>query len=272
MPVPSMRPTAALLHARGRTGRLPAKRDSVTRLSAAPSARHQSCQHTNSEVQRTSARMCCARPRSWSRSHPTPLFASYARVDSPTNHRDGETCASSETRAAGGPKGVESMALTVRPRGAAGSTHPTVLGERFVDALAYATRVHRGQTRRDSPYVAHLLRVAGLVLEDGGTENEAIGALLHDAAEDQGGHERLADIRRRYGARGRRHRRRVHRQPRAAAASSGTRARSSTSSTWRRRRPARCACRSPTRSTTSAACCTSCAMRTAGPWRLKPRR
>jgi len=74
-----------------------------------------------------------------------------------------------------------------------------MLGERFVDALAYAARVHRAQTRRDSPYMGHLLRVAGLVLEDGGTEDEAIGALLHDAAEDQGGYRRLVDIRRRYG-------------------------------------------------------------------------
>jgi (p)ppGpp synthase/HD superfamily hydrolase len=73
------------------------------------------------------------------------------------------------------------------------------LGERFADALGYATSVHRGQTRRGSPYVGHLLRVAGLVLEDGGSEDEAIAALLHDAAEDQGGRGRLQDIRARYG-------------------------------------------------------------------------
>ena len=76
---------------------------------------------------------------------------------------------------------------------------PAVLSDRFEDALSYATRVHRGQTRRGRPFVAHLLRVAGLVLEDGGSENEAIAALLHDAAEDQGGRRRLQDIRRRYG-------------------------------------------------------------------------
>ena len=63
----------------------------------------------------------------------------------------------------------------------------------------YATRVHRRQTRRGRPYVAHLLRVAGIVLDDGGTEDEAIAALLHDAAEDQGGHRRLREIRARYG-------------------------------------------------------------------------
>ena len=77
----------------------------------------------------------------------------------------------------------------------------TELGERFVDALGYATRIHSGQMRRsdEQPYIAHLLRVAGLVIQDGGSEDEAIAALLHDAAEDQGGLERLEDIRKRYG-------------------------------------------------------------------------
>jgi (p)ppGpp synthase/HD superfamily hydrolase len=37
------------------------------------------------------------------------------------------------------------------------------------------------------------------VLENGGSEDEAIAALLHDAPEDQGGLERLADIRTRFG-------------------------------------------------------------------------
>jgi (p)ppGpp synthase/HD superfamily hydrolase len=82
---------------------------------------------------------------------------------------------------------------------AADSAPETELSERFADALVYATRVHRHQTRRGRPYVAHLLRVAGLVLDDGGSEDEAIAALLHDAAEDQGGHRRLREIRARYG-------------------------------------------------------------------------
>jgi (p)ppGpp synthase/HD superfamily hydrolase len=75
------------------------------------------------------------------------------------------------------------------------------LGERFVDALGYATRVHSGQLRGsdEQPYIGHLLRVAGLVIQDGGSEDEAIAALLHDAVEDQGGLDRLADIRDRYG-------------------------------------------------------------------------
>lgn len=79
--------------------------------------------------------------------------------------------------------------------------HGGELGERFVDALGYAARVHAGQRRANDgqPYVAHLLRVAGLVIQDGGSEDEAIAALLHDAVEDQGGLERLNDIRKRYG-------------------------------------------------------------------------
>jgi (p)ppGpp synthase/HD superfamily hydrolase len=47
--------------------------------------------------------------------------------------------------------------------------------------------------------VSHLLAVAALVLEDGGSEDEAIGALLHDVAEDGGGWERLSDVRARFG-------------------------------------------------------------------------
>ncbi len=53
----------------------------------------------------------------------------------------------------------------------------------------------------DVPYVAHLLGVAALVLEDGGDEDQAIAALLHDAPEDQGGREILDEIRRRFGER-----------------------------------------------------------------------
>ena len=81
----------------------------------------------------------------------------------------------------------------------ADSEPATQLSKRFADALVYATRVHCDQTRRGRPYIAHLLSVAGLVLEDGGSEDEAIAALLHDAAEDQGGYRRLRDIRARYG-------------------------------------------------------------------------
>jgi (p)ppGpp synthase/HD superfamily hydrolase len=76
-----------------------------------------------------------------------------------------------------------------------------VLGERFERALQFAATAHRTQMRKGSgiPYVGHLLGVCSLVIEDGGTEDEAIGALLHDAVEDQGGQRLLDDIRVRFG-------------------------------------------------------------------------
>ncbi|RED51274.1 HD domain-containing protein [Aestuariispira insulae] len=72
-----------------------------------------------------------------------------------------------------------------------------ILGPRFDRALALAHDLHRDQTRKGGniPYISHLLAVCGLVLEDGGTEDEAIAALLHDAVEDQGGQETLDRIR-----------------------------------------------------------------------------
>jgi (p)ppGpp synthase/HD superfamily hydrolase len=78
-----------------------------------------------------------------------------------------------------------------------------MLTDRFDEALAYASRIHREQIRKGSniPYVSHLLGVASLALEAGADEDQAIAALLHDAVEDQGGAERLADIRARFGDR-----------------------------------------------------------------------
>ena len=74
--------------------------------------------------------------------------------------------------------------------------------EKFESALLYATQLHRYQERKGSgvPYVTHLLAVASIVGENGGTEDEVIAALLHDAPEDMGGEARLEDIRLRYGA------------------------------------------------------------------------
>ncbi len=76
-----------------------------------------------------------------------------------------------------------------------------MLSDRFLEAVRYAAEAHRGQTRKGTtvPYLSHLMGVASIVLGDGGNEDEAIAALLHDAAEDQGGRERLEDIRRRFG-------------------------------------------------------------------------
>ena len=63
-----------------------------------------------------------------------------------------------------------------------------ILSERFDAALAWAAELHRRQGRKgkNTPYVAHLLGVASIALEDGCDEDGAIAALLHDAIEDQG--------------------------------------------------------------------------------------
>ena len=75
------------------------------------------------------------------------------------------------------------------------------LTTRFDEAFAYAHAAHDTQTRKNTPipYLAHLMGVASIVLDDEGTEDEAIAALLHDAAEDAGGRARLDDIRARFG-------------------------------------------------------------------------
>jgi (p)ppGpp synthase/HD superfamily hydrolase len=76
------------------------------------------------------------------------------------------------------------------------------LTPKFIEALGYAARKHATQTRKASevPYLGHLLSVAGLVIEADGTETQAIAALLHDAAEDQGGERTLAEIDEKFGA------------------------------------------------------------------------
>jgi (p)ppGpp synthase/HD superfamily hydrolase len=76
-----------------------------------------------------------------------------------------------------------------------------ILTRRYDDAVAYAHGVHATQTRKvtGAPYLGHLLGVSSIVIDDGGTEDEAIAGLLHDAAEDHGGRERLEEIRRKFG-------------------------------------------------------------------------
>ena len=77
---------------------------------------------------------------------------------------------------------------------------PKLTGQ-FSKALVYAELKHHNQARKggDIPYVGHLLSVAGLVINDGGSEAQAIAALLHDAAEDAGGPETLEEIRANFG-------------------------------------------------------------------------
>lgn len=73
--------------------------------------------------------------------------------------------------------------------------------QRFAKALTYATHLHARQTRKgsDLPYISHLLAVSSIAMEYGASEHEAIAALLHDAAEDQGGRPTLDAIRAKFG-------------------------------------------------------------------------
>ncbi len=69
------------------------------------------------------------------------------------------------------------------------------------DALALAFDLHKDQQRKcgGTPYITHLLAVAALVGEYGGSEDQFIAALLHDAVEDQGGKVVLTQIRDEFG-------------------------------------------------------------------------
>ena len=77
---------------------------------------------------------------------------------------------------------------------------PKLTGQ-FSKALVYAELKHHNQVRKggDIPYVGHLLTVAGLVINDGGSEAQAIAALLHDTVEDAGGPATLKEIRANFG-------------------------------------------------------------------------
>jgi (p)ppGpp synthase/HD superfamily hydrolase len=70
------------------------------------------------------------------------------------------------------------------------------LGPRFLRAFLFAAEKHSGQARKAStiPYIAHLMGVASLALED-----IAIAALLHDVVEDCGGAPMLKEVRRSFG-------------------------------------------------------------------------
>jgi (p)ppGpp synthase/HD superfamily hydrolase len=75
------------------------------------------------------------------------------------------------------------------------------LSSRFIEALSLTVRLHSAQARKGTriPYLSHLLGVCGLVLGAGGSEDQAIAALLHDAVEDQGGLPTLERIRAAFG-------------------------------------------------------------------------
>jgi hypothetical protein len=80
-----------------------------------------------------------------------------------------------------------------------------MLTHRSDEALDLAHAWHRDQKRKGTqiPYVGHLLAVSALVLEHGGTEEEAVAGLLHDALEDAPAQEeaiaRRGEIRHRFG-------------------------------------------------------------------------
>jgi GTP pyrophosphokinase len=71
---------------------------------------------------------------------------------------------------------------------------------RLAAASAYAFTIHADHLRKGTniPYLAHLMSVAALVLEFGGTEDQAIAGLLHDAVEDIG-IEQFKEIKERFG-------------------------------------------------------------------------
>ena len=80
------------------------------------------------------------------------------------------------------------------------------LTSRFTLAIDYARQVHATYRKGTSvPYMAHLMGVASLVMGETGhvsfpvTEEMVIGALLHDAVEDEGGLPRLRDIEANFG-------------------------------------------------------------------------
>jgi (p)ppGpp synthase/HD superfamily hydrolase len=75
------------------------------------------------------------------------------------------------------------------------------LSPRMYEALEQAFKLHGRDVRKSSqvPYLAHLLHVCALVLQDGGAEDEAVAALLHDALEDKPEKINRNKIRRRFG-------------------------------------------------------------------------
>ncbi len=75
-----------------------------------------------------------------------------------------------------------------------------MLSKRLGDAMAMAVQAHQGQFRKGTnvPYIAHPIAVAALVIEHGGSEDQAIAGLLHDAIED-GGEDYATQIREAFG-------------------------------------------------------------------------
>lgn len=69
------------------------------------------------------------------------------------------------------------------------NTETPRLSPKFALALQFANEIHSTQLRKGlgAPYISHLMAVCSYVLEYGGSETQAIAALLHDVVEDCGG-------------------------------------------------------------------------------------
>ena len=73
--------------------------------------------------------------------------------------------------------------------------------KKYKKAIDYAFALHSNQYRKGTtiPYFTHLVSVSNNVIENGGSTDEVIAGLLHDAVEDQGGEKTLKLIRKRFG-------------------------------------------------------------------------
>jgi (p)ppGpp synthase/HD superfamily hydrolase len=80
---------------------------------------------------------------------------------------------------------------------------PDVISLRLAVAIKFVTQLHGNDARKQSPVpvLAHLLSVCALVQLDGGDEDEAIAALLHDTLEDKPDLITAGDIDARFGGR-----------------------------------------------------------------------
>ena len=67
---------------------------------------------------------------------------------------------------------------------------------KYKKELDFTYKIHFKQNRKGTgiPYFTHLVSVSNNIIEDSGTTDEAIGGLLHDAVEDQGGLRVLKEI------------------------------------------------------------------------------
>jgi len=75
------------------------------------------------------------------------------------------------------------------------------ISNQLFEALNFTFQLHGRDARKGGniPYMAHLLSVCALVQQDGGDEEEAIAALLHDALEDKPHDVNREELKQRFG-------------------------------------------------------------------------